>query len=116
MKASRRGLLKAGVLGLAAGATPALAVAGKGPSVLIYDSRLPASRAFAATATGVAKVDVAHQDRTFWRTLRGARIDGTITGMTGWSDLVIVRGLLEEQGKRLRSETRHGMLFRWEMG
>jgi hypothetical protein len=116
MKASRRGILKAGVLGLAAGATPALAVAAKGPSVLVYDSRLPASRAFAATSAVATKIDVAHQDRTFWRTLRSARIDGTVTGMTGWSDLVIVRGLLEEQGKRLRGETRHGMLFRWEMG
>jgi hypothetical protein len=116
MRASRRGILKAGVLGMAAGATPALAVAGKAPSVLVFDSRIPASRAFALASAVANKIDVAHQDLTFWRTLRSARIDGNITGMTGWSDLVIVRGLLEEQGKRLRGESRHGMLFRWDMG
>lgn len=115
MKVSRRSLLKAGAVASLAASGTARAVAGAAPALVIYDSRLPESRAFAALVSA-PRIDVAHEDARFWKSLREAAPQGRIAGLTRWSDLVLVRGYLEEQGRRVTAETRQGMLFRWDMG
>ncbi len=82
--------------------------------LIVFDSRLPKSRTFARAYTG-PRIDVAQEDRNFWRKVRATHPVGPVSGMTSWSDWVMVRGLLEEQGKRLKSQQRVGALFRWEM-
>ena len=108
MSVSRRAVLKAAsALGVAA-AMPVAAKA-KSPVLAVCDSRLPESRLFAAAQRrkGVRIVDVAQGDRALWTLARQEfNTAGPITGMTGWSDWVVLRGLMEEQGKRLTRETR----------
>lgn len=115
MKLSRRSLIKVGAVASLAASGTARAMAGAAPALVIYDSRLPESRAFAALIPA-PRIDVAQEDARFWASLRAAAPKGRIAGLTRWSDLVVVRGYLEEQGRRLRHETRQGMLFRWDMG
>jgi hypothetical protein len=83
-------------------------------ALLVYDSRLPQSRTLKHRHGG-RSIDLAHEHANFWRHLRTLRYDGRVVGLTSWSDLVQVRGLLEEQGKRLRAEAPCGPLFYWEM-
>ena len=116
MKVDRRTLIKAGALTAAASAATVRSVAARPPALLVYDSRLPDSLTFAAAFDG-PKLDVAQEDRIFWATLRAGAPKGRIIGMTRWSDLVVVRGELETQGKRLKSEQQrdtHAPFF-WEM-
>jgi hypothetical protein len=124
MSVSRRTILKgAGVLG-AATALPKVAHA-QTAKLGAYDSRLPESRAFAVAAKrrGVTMIDIAKGDKAIWHIARqDLASPGPIIGMTGWSDWVVLRGLLEEQGKRLRSEsriahqgTRMATPFEWAM-
>lgn len=115
MKLSRRSLIKVGAVASLAASGTARAMAGAAPVLVIYDSRLPESRAFAALIPA-PRIDVAQEDARFWASLRAAAPKGRIAGLTRWSDLVVVRGYLEEQGRRLRHEMRQGMLFRWDMG
>lgn len=111
---SRRSLVKTGVLATAIATTTARALATPRPALIIYDSRLPQSSAFARNWS-TPKIDVAHEDAHFWRTLRTVAPDGTILGITSWSDWVVVRGLLEEKGMRVKQEAASGTLFRWTM-
>jgi TAT (twin-arginine translocation) pathway signal sequence len=108
MRVSRRTLLKSvGVAG-AATALPAQTFA-RNPALAIYDSRLPEGAAFGASATamGLPTVDVAGGDRAILKVARhGLSASDTVIGLTGWSEWVIVRGLLEERGKRLSQEKR----------
>jgi hypothetical protein len=83
-------------------------------ALLVYDSRVSPSQALARLHAGRA-VDLAHEHANLWRTLRSLRPSGVIVGLTSWSDLVQVRGLLESRGCRLRAEARCGRLFYWEM-
>lgn len=111
---SRRSLIKSGVLATVIAATTVRVLATPRPALVIYDSRLPQSSDFART-WHTPKIDVAHEDAHFWRTLRTVAPDGTIMGITSWSDWVIVRGLLEEKGMRVKEEAASGTLFRWTM-
>ncbi len=111
---SRRSMIKSGVLATAIAATGSRALAAPQPALIIYDSRLPQSSAFAKTWR-TRTIDVAHEDAHFWRALRTAAPDGAIFGVTSWSDWVIVRGLLEEKGMRVKEEAASGTLFRWTM-
>jgi hypothetical protein len=77
-------------------------------------SRSPQSRNWRCRSLHSA-IDVAQEHANFWRTLRKATPRGRVVGLTAWSDLVLVRGLLEEKGLRLRAEARCGRLFYWEM-
>jgi hypothetical protein len=108
MRVSRRTLLKSvGVAG-AATALPAQAFAAS-PALAVYDSRLPEGAAFGATAKaqGLHTVDVAGGDRAILQIARHSlSTSDTVVGLTGWSEWVIVRGLLEERGKRLSQERR----------
>jgi hypothetical protein len=120
MSVSRRSLLKGTVAVSAATAVPAIAF-GADQTLTIYDSRIPESQAFAERATH--RLDVVDLDATRWADLRGD-LSGVrrISGLTGWSDWIVVRGLLEERGLRLTSESSieapisaKAHLFKWEM-
>ena len=79
------------------------------PALVVFDSRMPVSAEFARhhAASGVPLVDIATQDRLFWRTLRhdvaprpGSRVDG----ICRWSDWVTVRGQFAAHRLRVRLE------------
>jgi TAT (twin-arginine translocation) pathway signal sequence len=120
MSVSRRNVLKGAATMGAAASVPAFAASG-GPTLVLFDSRIPESLSFAKGR--FPQLDVAHLDASRWVELRGG-MSGVkhVTGLTGWSDWIVARGLLEERGLRLRSETAitaplsgKAHLFRWEM-
>ncbi len=113
MRIGRRALLKAGAAGIAASASAP--VVSRQYSLIVFDSRLPPSRAFARNAP--ASIDIAREDANFWRSLRDARTR-PVSGLTGWSDFVTARGFLEERGLRVKAQSPlpgEPHLFRWEM-
>jgi hypothetical protein len=120
MKVSRRAIMKSTVLAGAATALPAMS-AERAPMITVFDSRIPESVAFAKAAQ--IKIDVADLETTRWARLRAALPNATrVRGLTGWSDWTVARGLLEEQGLRLRQETAVAAplsgkvhLFKWDM-
>jgi len=114
MNLTRRCFMKSAMLAASAAAAPAGAAAPPPAAMIVYDSRLPQSRALLGRRAHCA-LDVAQEHANLWRTLRGAAPRGRVVGMTTWSDLVLARGLLEEKGLRLRAEARRGALFYWEM-
>ena len=116
MKLTRRTLVKTGAAVAATGTLSVRAIAGGRPVLVVYDSRLLESAAF-ARAAGAVQIDVAAEDANFWRGLRARLPAGRVIGLTRWPDFVVARGWLEEQGKRLKLEERvaPGGLFRWEL-
>lgn len=118
MSVTRRSVLQ-GVLVAAAtaGAGQALAgtaLAGTPVPLIVFDSRLPQSRAWSNDYSS-RSIDVAHEHAHFWRNLRAGIPEGPVHGLTRWSDFVLVRTLLEEKGFRLLRQARRGDLFQWEM-
>jgi hypothetical protein len=115
MNLSRRTMIQSSAAVVALGATNAnaRAVAAQ-PGLIIFDSRVAASRAFAADFAA-PHIDVATEDLLLWRSLRTVAVSGPVLGLTGWSDWVVVRGLLQEKGKRLKQESKSGTLFLWRM-
>lgn len=113
MKLSRRSLLKSGAAA-AVLVVPAIPPATAMPALVVFDSRHPASRAL-AKGMGLPTLDISREDANFWRGLRGVLPAGAVIGLTGWSDFVIARGMLEEKGRRLVEEVPYGALFRWKM-
>lgn len=114
MLLSRRALIKSGVTISAIASVGGKATAFSSPKLVIFDSRSLASITF-ARRYAAPRIDVAKEDEKFWRALRTASPEGRVVGMTGWSDFVIVRGLLEEKGKRLKGQMPTQRLFRWTM-
>ena len=115
MNATRRLILKGALLAAASAATlTGRAIGMPSAAMIVYDSRLAQSRGLLGQNSPRA-VDVAVEHANFWRTLRGTAPRGLVVGLTSWSDLVLVRGLLQEKGLRLRTEIRRGELFYWEM-
>jgi hypothetical protein len=120
MNLSRRTMLKGAATIGAVGTAPAI-LAGAGSALTIYDSRIAESRTFARGRT--PSLDVATLDQTRWAELRGElATTQRVAGLTGWSDWIVARGLLEERGLRLRLEQRvaapvsgRAHLFRWDM-
>lgn len=119
MRVSRRSMLKGGALAGAVVATPAMAAMSKPAPLVVFDSRIPESAAFAASQTSADMIDLA---------LGTAQAAGAIksppavTGVTRWSDWIALRGVMEAQGLRLSEETRAAAplsgrthLFRWTM-
>ncbi len=92
------------------------------PCLVVFDSRVPESAAFAASLAGT-RIDLARAHETLWADLRGYVGDiGAVEGLTGWSDWIVVRGEFEARGFRLGSEDRVTALlsgkvhlFRWSM-
>lgn len=120
---TRRTVLISTGVGMAALAAPALAAIEAGPMLAVYDSRLPQTEIFAreCAAKGIRLLDIAAEDARQWRGCRGGfcvAAGDRIIGMTGWSDWVLLRGVLYEQRRRVRSEERVEMggrtLFAWE--
>jgi hypothetical protein len=113
---TRRGVLRGGVLASAAIAVPAGAAALRKAGLVVYDSGIAESRAF-ARGTGLArKLDLAEEHRNRFATLRAGLPKGrAIEGLTRWSDWVALRSELESQGWRTEVEARSGKLFRWTM-
>jgi hypothetical protein len=114
MTVSRRTLIKGGALSVAATVTAPHLFNDPDPAVIVYDSRSPASFAFAGLHHG-QRIDIAQEDPRFWLTLRTLAKQGAVKGMTGWSDFVIVRGLLQERGMRILQEKLEGDHCHWTM-
>jgi len=120
----RRALLKGSAIAGAAVAVP-MAAAAVSPraTLVVFDSRLPESRDFAASLASAHRLDLAAAHDTQWAGLRGDLPAVTrIEGLTGWSDWVAVRGELEARGLRLSAEdpvaaplSRKAHLLRWSM-
>ena len=98
---------------------PSEGVASKG--VFIYDSRNQTSLRMAQTArnSGMQLLDVSREEAARWQGVRRlARESRAVAGMTGWSSWVLLRGFLEEGGKRVVEERRIDAgptLFFWRM-
>ncbi len=114
MRINRRSLLKSSAVAGGLIAAPVAARAFSPPPLTFFDSRILSSRAFAHHARG-GKIDVALEDGAFWRNVRTTNRPGRVEGLTTWSDWVLVRGLLEEKGLRVKTESKAGTLFRWTM-
>lgn len=119
MRFSRRSMLKGGALAGSALAVPAVAVELQRLPVVVFDSRIPESVAFAATQAGVQTIDLAQSVDAGWRKLGDP---ARVTGLTRWSDWTALRGALEEKGLRMTQELRAAAplsgrdhLFRWTM-
>ncbi len=121
MRTDRRSLLKAGAIATAATAAPMVMAAQRSQAIVMYDSRVPESLAFARTAHASGAIDLYREHHTHFAALRAGQHPATIEGLTGWGDWVAVRGELEAQGYRVAAEvplkTRSGRnhLFRWTM-
>ena len=120
MQVSRRAMLKGGALATSAIAMPALAVEMQAVPLVIFDSRIPESLAFATMQAGQRSIDLAHGTEAAWRALG---TPSRVMGLTRWSDWTALRGALEEQGLRTDKEARatapvsgRDHLFRWSMG
>jgi hypothetical protein len=112
-------VLKGGALAGSALAIPAFAMESQRLPLVIFDSRIAESLAFAATQAGPRRLDLAGGTEATWRALGSPH---RVTGLTRWSDWTALRGALEEQGLRLSEETRAAgplsgrtHLFRWTM-
>jgi len=119
MSVSRRQVLGGAAALGAAGAVGLHRMAGQGgktPHLIVYDSRKPASLAFARARSGRRQLDLA--SAASWSSLRAVDRKGAIAGLTGWNDYVAARQWLEDRGLRLQSE-RHDRahdLIEWTMG
>ncbi|NKJ43398.1 hypothetical protein [Novosphingobium sp. SG720] len=117
----RRTLLRTGTLVAAGTALPAGAQAVAPPALVVFDSRVAESRAFAASFPLAARHDVMHGPLALRRRLAGLA-PGRVEGLTGWSDWVTLRGAARGQGLRPTAENAvpapvsgKRNLFRWSM-
>ncbi len=119
MRVSRRAMLRGGALAGSALAVPALAVEAQRLPVIVFDSKIAESVAFVATQNGSRSIDLGDGG------VMGGIPQGNpryVTGLTRWSDWIVLRGLLEERGLRTTEEIRvsgrlsgRDHLFRWTM-
>lgn len=121
MRVSRRSMLKGGAIAGSALAMPAAATAIEAGAlpVVVFDSRIPESAAFAATQGALRQIDLAAGLEAGWRELGDP---ARVVGLTRWSDWTVLRGALEEKGLRAGHEARspapmsgRDHLFRWTM-
>ncbi len=119
MNVSRREMLGGAALLGAAGALGVhkLSPRAKKPSLVVFDSRKPASLAFARTQPGVKQIDLASEQTNNWRAIRSLKKQGPVAGLTSWNDYVSARQWLEERGMRVSVEThdRTHDLIGWTM-
>jgi hypothetical protein len=113
---TRRNVLKGAAVAGVATAAP-LGAAALGPRrLVIFDSRLPASLAFARTMPAAQAIDLAEAHATRFTALRQDLPKGlTVEGLTRRSDLIALRHELGRQGWRLSAEAPIRGLFRWTM-
>lgn len=119
----RRGLLRAGTLAAAAAGTPgaARAAAAALPALVVFDSRVAESRAFAQGFPLASRHDLALGPLAL-RARLSALEGGRIEGLTGWADWVALRGAARGTGLRLSADQRitaplsgRRNLFRWTL-
>jgi len=122
MTVSRREMLGGAALLGAAGAFGLHRMAGQGttipaPRFVIYDSRKPASLAYAQAQGGVVRIDLAQEQAANWRSIRALDGQSPVAGVTGWTDYVAARGWLEQRGLRVavQAHDRRHDLIRWTM-
>jgi hypothetical protein len=118
MSVSRRQVLGgAAVLGVACtmGVHHMAKQGSKTPLLIVYDSRKPASLAFARTQASKRGLDIAHA--ASWTDIRTAGRKAPIAGLTSWNDYVFARQWLEERGLRVQVEKRDRShdLIEWMM-
>lgn len=102
---ARRTLLKGGMVApLAVGP---FARAAALPELVLFDSAL---------GIGSGTLDLAEERRRNWATVRGG-LDGygRVTGLTRWSDHVMIVHELQRQGFRRAAIRREGRLWRMDM-
>lgn len=119
MHLSRRTMLKGSALAGATVAKSAIAASIHHAPVVVFDSRIPESRALAAAHPGSRCVNLEQGLATVRHVLGRPQ---AVIGLTRWSDWTALRGLFEEQGLRLEEEMRapsplssRTHLFRWTM-
>lgn len=113
---TRRSVLKGAAVVGAAGALPLGAAAMGVQRIVIFDSRLPASVAFARTMPAAYTIDLAEAHATSFATLRRGLPGGmTVEALTRRGDMVDLRHELVRQGLRLSGQPRYGALVRWSM-
>jgi hypothetical protein len=119
MRVTRRSMLKGSALAGAIAATPAVAAMTAPAPLVVFDSRIPESAAFAKSQGSGLRLDLA--DGTA-KVARAIDFPQAVTGLTRWSDWIALRGIMEAQGLRLSEETRtaaplsgRSHLFRWAM-
>ncbi|HLZ98588.1 MAG TPA: hypothetical protein VKP66_11685 [Steroidobacteraceae bacterium] len=134
MNRTRRCVVQGALFAATAAVVPALSRAAAAPggfaadgemappagSTIVYDSRQAQSSEWRLRYQRRPRylqshIDIAGEHANYWSTLRGTALRGRVVGLTAWSDLVLVRGFLEEKGLRLRTERRCERLFYWEM-
>jgi Ni,Fe-hydrogenase III small subunit len=115
MKLTRRSFVATGSAATALLGTGSLTSAQAKPALVVYDSRIARSAAF-AQGHAAQRMDIASEGARRWRALRDVLPEGPVIGLTKWSDYVLVRGFAEEQRKRLKREQRVGDLHLWELG
>ena len=119
MRVSRRSMLKSSALAGAVVATPAMAAVASPRPLVVFDSRIPESAAFAATRAPGRSIDLALSSADAARAIKFPQV---VTGLTRWSDWTALRGVMEAQGLRLSEEIRAAAplsgrthLFLWTM-
>lgn len=113
---TRRGLLKGAAVVGAAGALPLTAKAMGARRLVIFDSRVPASLAFARTMPAAHQIDLAEAHATRFAVLRMASPKGlTVEALTSRSDMVDLRHELVRKGLRISGTPHYGPLVRWSM-
>lgn len=115
---TRRDALKAGAIASAALAAPIAAASLHTRRIVVFDSRIAESLAFARTADGRG-IDLAGEHGARFASIRGGLPEAQqIDGLTRWSDFAALRREFERQGWRITAESRAGKasaLFRWSM-
>jgi len=117
---SRRELLGAAAIVGAAGAVGLHCWrdrAGRAPEIIVYDSRKPASLAFAQDRPARHRIDLAREQGENWRAIRRLDRSHAVGGLTGWNDYVAARQWLEERGLRVveQAHDRRHDLIAWTM-
>ncbi|MFM5922576.1 MAG: hypothetical protein ACKOPG_00115 [Novosphingobium sp.] len=113
---TRRGMLKGAATAVAVAAVPASANAVGLKRVVIYDSCLPTSLAFARTTPAALAIDLAdaHSDR-FASLRRGLPKGMAVEALTRRGDMVALRSELARHGLRQSGKPHYGTLVRWSM-
>lgn len=113
---TRRGLLKGAAVVGAVGAVPLGASAMGLRRVVIYDSTLPRSLAFARMTPATLAIDVSAARQDGFSQLRHGLDRGmSVEALTRRGDMVDLRHELARQGLRQDGAAQYGRLVRWSM-
>ncbi|KUR79169.1 hypothetical protein [Novosphingobium sp. Fuku2-ISO-50] len=112
MTLNRRALIKGGAACAGAFGAAPLARAIQSVDVALHDSRFGVPIALAATRS----IDLVDERRAHWATIRtGLGRARSVTGITTWSDYVLIAHELERRGFRRAAERRVGRLWRFTL-